>query len=371
MALVLALLSIACATRAVDPVLSVTAHADNTNGLNFSVLDAQGRVVIQSQPLALAFFVEERWHQLNNGLVLMSARNVSGKHPILGKFTGHESTWAAGKTKIICAIHAHSRAVTFAQIYPDGATGTNVTTQSCQGGSEGSDGCMSEPFGYFPAINPDAGALPNLTYFGLSGNMNEYHERGVGLVQPYHGLPSTGGYRPDGPTDSGPFVLFEERQEHGGGWVGAAKGLHLLLSPMNNFMVFSQALGDNLHGLNITSSGTTSANTTVTSSGTTSANSTISSPTPSTATPANPVCGVNEQKDSDFGGRDILVNGKLHPIASNSSEDCCSICTNTVGCGGWVWIGPAEPQPQYRNLCYPKTSVGTGAHRIGKSTVLG
>jgi hypothetical protein len=304
--------------------------------------------------MALAFYVAHRWWQLGNGLTLKSAQNVSGVHPVLGAYTGYESTWAAGSTDIVCAIHAHNEAVTFAQIYPDGAKGTNVITQSCQGSSEGDAGCMSEPFGYFPAIDPKAGLLPRLTYFGLSGNMNEYHERGVGLVQPFHGLPSTGGYKPDGPTDSGPFVLFEEQE---GGQKDTASGLHLVLSPMNNFMVFAQALGDALLGLNVSNSSSGGGGGRASGGGDN-----------GSGRGRGVVCGAHEQQDADFAGHDILVSGQLHPYPCNSSEACCAICSQTVGCNGWVWIGPEEPQHHYRNLCYPKTIVGKGAHRVGHVT---
>ena len=50
------------------------------------------------------------------------------------------------------------------------------------------------------------------------------------------------------------------------------------------------------------------------------------------------------QQDADFGGNDILVDGKLHPLQSNSSDGCRKICSQTAACGGWVWIGPKEPQ---------------------------
>jgi hypothetical protein len=230
---------------------SVVARASNGSGLAFSVLDPGGRTLLRSQPAALAFFVEQRWWTPAHGLLLHSTRNVSGVHPVLGPFSGHESTWLAGATPVVCSIHAHARAVTFAQTFPDGARGTNVTTQDCLGRSEGSQGCQSEPFGYFPAIDPTGGLLPNMTYFGLSGNMNEYHESGAGLVQPFGGLPSTGGYDPDGATDSGPFVLFEEEGEKGAERGGERAGLHVVLSPSNNFMLLSQALvGGTLQGLN-------------------------------------------------------------------------------------------------------------------------
>ena len=57
----------------------------------------------------------------------------------------------------------------------------------------------------------DSGLIPNMTFFAVSGNMNEYRERGTGMQQPFGSrLPDTRGYNPDGQTDSGPFVLFEE-----------------------------------------------------------------------------------------------------------------------------------------------------------------
>ena len=173
--------------------VSVAAHASNITGLSFSVFDGKGRLLVAANPRALAFYVENRWQRLGDGLVLQSQFNVTGTTPILGAYAGHESRWLAGSTEVHCLIHAHARALTFTQMFPNGANGTNVTTQSCVGGSEGDAGCMSEPMGYFPAINPHAGLLPNLTYFGLSGNMNEYHQRGIGLVEPFGGMPGTGG----------------------------------------------------------------------------------------------------------------------------------------------------------------------------------
>jgi hypothetical protein len=282
----------------------------------------------------LAFFVESRWQQLGNGLVLRSTRNVSGVHPVLGPFSGFESTWQAGQTPVICAIHAHTRAVTFTQLYPNGANGTNVTTQECQGGSEGDQGCESEPFGYFPNIDPKAGLLPNMTYFGLSGNMNEYHESGVGLVKPYGGLPSTGGYKPDGPTDSGPFVMFEEEPPH----------LHMMLTPANNFMTFSQQLGTNMRGLN---GSTTEQQQEKEEEGKRSGASTSTS----TSTSTSGMCGSHFQHDADYSGADILVDGKLQPLPCNSSAACCGICAGTAGCNGFVWIGPEEKQKQVGAIC--------------------
>ena len=94
---------------------------------------------------------------------------------------------------------------------------------------------------------------------------------------------------------------------------------------MSNFMMFSQALGANLRGLHQTDVANDAA-----------------ASTPATHVSAG--CAVHTQQDADFGGNDILVDGKLHPLQSNSSDGCCKICSQTAACGGWVWIGPKEPQ---------------------------
>ena len=311
---------------------TISARADNSSGLNFSVFDPQGREILQSQPLALAFYVENRWHRLGDGLRLGLQRSTTGTHPILGEFSGHESVWMAGTTEVVCVAQAYPRAVIFSQRFPHGASGTNVTAQNCYGGSEGDSGCDSEPNGYFPAINPKAGLLPNLTYFGLSGNMNEYHQRGVGLVAPWGGLPSTGGYKPNGPTDSGPFIVFEED----------SAGVHMVISPMNNYMVFSQALSSRLSGGGGGGSGGSSSK----SSG-------------------GSTCVAAVQQNADLNGHDILVNGKLG-AASNSSDDCCLLCNQTAGCVAWTWIGPhGDGGAPFHNRCYPKSVHGTASKRSG------
>jgi hypothetical protein len=159
--------------------------------------------------------------------------------------------------------------------------------------------------------------------------------------------------KPNGPTDSGPFILFEEPNEQELSLsddlddADDPTGLHMMISPMDNFMMFSQALGANLHGLNQTN----------TDDG-----------EPETETTVRGECAVNAQQDADFSGNDILVGGKLHPLPANSSSECCEICSRTKGCSGWVWISSREPQKQYQNLCYPKSSVGRGKHRVGHIT---
>lgn len=181
---------------------------------------------------------------------------------------GQEFDWQCGatadaSTNITTGIYAYNNAVVFTQRYPNGAKGTNVLAQNCTGSSEGSEGCTSEPFGRFPAIAADATdtLLPNMTFFTVSGNMNEYREQGVGMQIPFgQDQPNTGRYMPNGAMAAGPFLMFEEDaaaaenhvgsadrktaggSDDGGGSGSKTPGLHVVFSPMNNFMTFTESL---------------------------------------------------------------------------------------------------------------------------------
>ena len=75
-----------------------------------------------------------------------------------------------------------------------------------------------------PALSTQRGLAAsngNMTFFAISGNMNEYRERGIGLGTHAYGgrSPDTGGYQPNGQADSGPFILFEEEPGDAGAGV--------------------------------------------------------------------------------------------------------------------------------------------------------
>ena len=129
----------------------------------------------------------------------MSQRDVHGAGAGgdgLGAFAGHESTWQCDGVPIVLGVYAHAStsAVRFTQTYPAGATGTSVV------GNGGNGGSASQPFGQHPTLNTSSGLLGNMTFFAVSGNMNEYRERGVGVSPAWGGsgkghqrLPDTGG----------------------------------------------------------------------------------------------------------------------------------------------------------------------------------
>ena len=104
---------------------------------------------------------------IGTGLVLQSSRNVTGTNAALGGYTGAEFVWHAGNTPVTTGVYVHTQSVVFSQIFPQGANGTNVTSQSCTGGSEGSAGCLSAPFGTcaplpvcFEPARPDSRRAP-------------------------------------------------------------------------------------------------------------------------------------------------------------------------------------------------------------------
>ena len=92
-----------------------------------------------------------------------------------------------------------------------------------------------------------------------------------------------------------------------------AGGLHLMLGPMNNFMVFSQALSSRLRGNR--------------------------PPLPARRLqprgdddpPVAGSCGTSILQDADLTGHDIKVGGRVG-APSNSSEACCTLCSETRGC---------------------------------------
>lgn len=68
-------------------------------------------------------------------------------------------------------------------------------------------------------------------------------------------------------------------------------------------------------------------------------------------------CTVDD-RDTDYVGDDILVEGKPRPLPANAVKDCCTICQKTAGCTHYSWNGPHK-------LCYPKTGKGTVTARKG------
>ena len=300
----------------------VRAAASSEAGLSYAIQLQDGRELLAASPAALRFFVHNRWCAVGRGggLTLVSQRAVASDSPTtaespdgLGPFTGHESRWQCDGVPIVLGIYAHPGAgtVRFTQTFPDGATGTSVV------GPRGNGGRSSQPFGQHPTINTSSGLLGNMTFFAVSGNMNEYRERGIGVSSAWGGsgkahqrLPDTGGYHPDGQYDSGPFLLFEEPEQ--------GLGVHVVVSPLNNFFVWSQAIVQ--------------------------AGDPEDSPPP--AAQQSSQCSGLEQ-DCDLSGGDIRKNGALNPIPCQSAAACCALCNANVECTDFTWIGPKEKQKPY------------------------
>lgn len=332
---------------AVAPRLTIVrAAASSEAGLSFAIQLEDGRMLLASSPLALRFFVHNRWCAAgrDGGLTLVSQQDVQGGRAAasadgLGLYAGHESTWECDGVPIVLGVYAHadSGTVRFTQAFPAGATGTNVV-------GRGNGGSASQPFGQHPAINTSSGLLGNMTFFAVSGNMNEYRERGVGVSPAWGGsgnghqrLPDTGGYHPDGQFDSGPFVLFEEP--------GQGSGVHVVVSPLNNLFIWSQAIVHAHSGPDGGAGG------------------------PDTGHGSNhqPQCSGIEQ-DSDLSGGDILKHGALNPIPCSSVAACCALCTASPECTDFTWIGPKEKQKPYQNKCYLKhfpPNHSASNHRVG------
>ena len=119
-------------------------------------------------------------------------------------------------------------------------------------------------------------------------------------------------------------------------------GLRAILSPLNNGLIFAQSL--------LTGAPTAAA--------------TATAYTPHGGTDGG-ACRAVIDNNTDYSGGDILVSGKLHPYASNSSADCCQQCSANQECWHWSWIGPLEPQKQYQNLCYLKRVLNQKSKRHG------
>ena len=350
LALMAALATVAVASVNEAPRLAITrAAASSEAGLFYAVQLADGRELLTASPSALRFFVHDRWCAVGGGgLTLVSQQTVSEASALggLGPYAGHESTWDCDGVRIVLGVYAHAStgAVRFTQAYPDGATGTSVV-------GHGNGGSASQPFGQHPAINTSSGLLPNMTFFAVSGNMNEYRERGIGVSPAWGGsgpghqrLPDTGGYHPDGQFDSGPFVLFEEPGSPGSRSPG---GVHVVISPLNNLFIWSQAI--------------------LPAVASDESNQGRHHDAGQAVDPQQLLC-TGTQQDTDLSGGDIMKDGKLNPIPCTSAATCCNLCQLNSQCTDFTWIGPKEKQKPYQNKCYLKRlpeGHAASQHRVG------